>query len=115
MWLLNLMVACYFHNEQHLMHQPIDRHHNDTSRRSKRSQLTVAFLGLVVSISALINFVSAFRSRQVLYGGRLTPTGWISYQAHPVLFMWVLAIEACAVLICVGAVYTVFFKDIDQT
>lgn len=96
------------------MHMPIDRHHNETSRPSKRSRLTVAFLGLVVSISAFINFMSAFRSRQVLYGGRLTPTGWISYQAHPVLFMWVLTIEACAVLICVGAIYAVFFQDIDQ-
>ena len=97
------------------MHQPIDRHHNDISRRSKRSQLTVAFLGLVVSISALINFISAFRSRQVLYGGRLTPTGWVLYHAHPGFFTWGLAIEACAVLICVGAIYAVFFQDIDQT
>lgn len=97
------------------MHQPIDKHHHDISRRSMKSRLTVAFLGLVVSISALINFISAFRSRQVLYGGRLTPTGWISYHAHPALFIWVLAIEACAVAVCIGAVYTVFFNDLDQS
>lgn len=96
------------------MHQPIDRHPNDTFRNSRRGRLAALFLGLIVSISALIDFISAFRSRQVLYGGRLTPTGWISYHAHPALFMWVLAVEACATIICIGVIYAVFFKDIDQ-
>lgn len=96
------------------MHQPIDRHHNDTFRHSRKGRFAAVFLGCIVSISALVNFISAFRSRQVLYGGRLTPTGWISYHAHPALFMWVLAIEACATMICIGVIYTVFFKDIDQ-
>jgi hypothetical protein len=28
--------------------------------------------------------------------------------------MWVLAVEACATMICIGVIYTIFFKDIDQ-
>jgi hypothetical protein len=96
------------------MHQPIDRHHNDTFRHSRKGRLAAVFLGCIVSISALVNFISAFRNKQVLYGGRIAPTGWISYHAHPALFMWVLAVEACATMICIGVIYTVFFKDIDQ-
>jgi hypothetical protein len=96
------------------MDQPIKEHHHTSPGRFKRHRLTVVLLGLLVSFCTAINFISAFRSRQVLYGGRLTPTGWISYQAHPMLFMWVLLIETCAMILCVGAIYSVFFKDIDH-